>query len=143
MSRRVGRQRSSAVRPFNRRLLPGPWRYIVEPSEYVLQPVRKDEEFVLYRREHRGNRDATSVFLLAPASARPALGTLKKIDHEYSLRDELDAAWAVRPLALSEHRGHPALLLENPGGETLDQLLPVPIELKQFLRLAAGLATVL
>jgi serine/threonine protein kinase len=42
---------------------------------------------------------------------------------------------------VSELRGHPALVLENPGGEPLDQLLPGPVELPQFLRLAASLAT--
>src|SRR6266446_4321664 len=35
---------------------------------------------------------------------QPALATLKKIEHEYSLRDELDSAWAVRSLAVSEQR---------------------------------------
>ena len=115
----------------------------MDPSEYILEPVHKDEEFVLYRGTHRGRRDAPSVFLLAPVSARPALETLKKIEHEYSLRDGLDSAWAVRPLALSQHRGQPALVLENPGGETLDRLLPGPVEVLQFLRLAIGLATAL
>ena len=62
---------------------------------------------------------------------------------EYSLRDELDSAWAVRPLALSEHLGRTTLLLEAPGGETLDRLLPGPMEIPQFLRLAVGLATAL
>jgi hypothetical protein len=46
---------------------------------------------------------------------QPALETLRKIEHEYSLRDELDSAWAVRPLALSEHRGQTTLVLEDPG----------------------------
>jgi serine/threonine protein kinase len=59
------------------------------------------------------------------------------------LRDELDSAWAVRPLALSEHLGRTTLVLEDPGGETLDRLLPGPMEIPQFLRLAVGLATAL
>jgi predicted ATPase len=71
----------------------------------------------------------------------PALETLKKIEHEYSLRDELDSAWAVRSLAVSEQRGQTMLVLEDPGGETLDQLLPGPIEITRFLRLAVSLAT--
>ena len=115
----------------------------MEPSQHVLEPLRKDEEFVLYRSEHSKQPGSPSVLLLAPASMQPALATLKKIEHEYSLRDELDSAWAVRPLALSEHRGRKTLVLEDPGGETLDRFLPGPMEMTQFLRFAVGLATAL
>jgi serine/threonine protein kinase len=52
-------------------------------------PLRKDEEFVLYRGERSNQAGTTSFLLLAPASTRPALETLRKIEHEYSLRDEL------------------------------------------------------
>ena len=91
----------------------------------------------------RNQPGSPSVLLLAPASMRPALETLKKIEHEYSLRDELDSSWAVRPLALSEHRGQTTLVLEDPGGETLDRFLPGPMEMTQFLRFAVGIATAL
>src|SRR6476646_5085198 len=73
----------------------------------------------------------------------PALDTLKKLEHEYSLRDELDSAWAVRSLAVSEQRGQTTLVLEDPGGETLDRFLRGPMEMTQFLRFAVGLATAL
>jgi len=115
----------------------------VELSEYILEPIRKDEEFVLYRGDHGSHTDAPSVLVLAPVTSRPTLESLKKIEHEYSLRDELDSAWAVRPLAVSQHRGQPVLVLEDPGGETLDRLLPGPMEMGQFLRFAAGLASAL
>ena len=115
----------------------------MEVSQYVLEALRRDEEFVLYRGEHSNQPGSPSVLLLAPASTRPALETLRKIEHEYSLRDELDSAWAVRPLALSEQRGQMTLVLEDPGGETLDRFLPGPMEMTQFLRFAVGLATAL
>ena len=110
----------------------------MELSQYVLEALRRDEEFVLYRGEHSNQPGSPSVLLLAPASMQPALETLKKIEHEYSLRDELDSAWAVRSLALSEHRGQMTLVLEDPGGETLDRFLPGPMEMTQFLRFAVG-----
>src|ERR1700726_4572474 len=116
---------------------------IVELSQYVLEAHRRDEEFVLYRGEDSNQPGSPSVFLLAPASMQPALETLKKIAYEYSLRDELDSAWAVRSLALSGHRGQKMLVLEDPGGETLDRFLSGPMEMTQFLRLAVGLATAL
>jgi PAS domain S-box-containing protein len=115
----------------------------VQLSQYVLEALREDEEFVLYRGAHSNQPDSASVLLLAPASTHPVLETLKKIDHEYSLRDELDSAWAVRSLALSQQRGQMMLVLEDPGGETLDRSLSGPMEITQFLRLAFGLATAL
>src|SRR5215468_12285919 len=115
----------------------------VDLAKYVLEPLRKDEEFVLYRAEPSERAGSLSVLLLAPASARPALETLKKIGHEYSLRHELDSAWAVRPLAVSYQQGQTTLVLEDPGGKTLDQLLPGPMEITQFLRLAVRLAAAL
>ena len=74
---------------------------------------------------------------------QPALETLKKIEYEYSLRDELDSEWAVRSLAVSEQRGLTMLVLEDPGGETLDRLLPGPMGITQFLRLAVSVAKAL
>ena len=83
----------------------------MELSQYVLEALHRDEEFVLYRGEPSNQPCSPSVLLLAPASMGPALETLRKIEHEYSLRDELDSAWAVRSLALSEHRGQMTLVL--------------------------------
>ena len=116
---------------------------IVETSGYERECLRQDEEFVLYRGEHPNQPGLPPVLLLGPASTRPALGTLRKLEHEYSLRDELDSAWAVRPLALSEQHGQTMLVLEDPGGETLDRFLPGPMEMALFLRFAVGLATAL
>ena len=116
---------------------------IADLSQYVLQVLRRDEEFVLYRGAHSNHSGLPSILLLAPASMRPALESLKKIEHEYSLRDELGSAWAVRPLALSEQRGRTTLVLEDPGGEILDRFLPGPMEIKQFLRLAVSVAKAL
>ena len=112
----------------------------MEPSHYVLDVLRKDAEFILYRGEHSKQPSSPSVLLLAPAAMQPALETLRTLEHEYSLRDEVDSAWAVRPMALSEQRGRTTLVLEDPGGETLDRFLPGPMEMMRFLRFAIGLA---
>jgi hypothetical protein len=101
----------------------------VDLSEYVLHPLRKDEEFVLYRGKQSNQPGAPSILLLTPASSRPSLETIKKIKREYSLRSELDSAWAVRPRTLSEQDGLTMLVLEDPGGETLDRFLLQPIEI--------------
>src|SRR6202167_3717175 len=116
---------------------------IADLSQYVFKVLRRDEEFLLYRGAHSNGSGAPSILLLAPASTQPALETLKKIESEYSLRDELDSAWAVRCLTLSEHRGQMALVFEDPGGETLDRFLPGPMEMTRFLRFAVGTAAAL
>ena len=89
----------------------------------------------------RKNRSPFCV--LAPSSVRPGPETLKKIHHEYSLRGELDSAWAVRSLAVTEYSEQTTLVLEDPGGETLDGFMKESIEMTQFLRVALGLATAL
>src|ERR1700761_4610789 len=113
---------------------------IVEISEYVRECLREDEEFVLYR-ARASTAEIPSVLLLTPASLRPRLESLKKIEHEYSLCHDFDTTWAVRPFALSECNGQKALVLEDPGGEFLHRLIQGPMEIKQFLRIAIGVST--
>ena len=108
-------------------------------SAYVVQPIREDPEFVLYRARAK-ELEPSSVLLLSPVSIRPSIETLRKIDHEYSLKGELDAAWAVRPLGVSMWDDKKALVLEDLGGEPLSRLIRGPMETTPFLRLAIALA---
>ena len=109
----------------------------------MLEALRTDEEIVLYRGTQSNHSGLPSILLLAPASMQPAPETLRKMLHEYSLRNELDSGWAVRSVALSECRGQMTLVLEDPGGETLDRFLPGPMEMTRFLRFAVGTAAAL
>ena len=111
-------------------------------SNYSLERLRDDAEFILYR-AHANQSEPPSLLVLAPVSTRPSPETLKKLDHEYSLRSELDSAWSVRPLSLSEQDEQMTLVLEDPGGETLDGFIAGAMELAQFLRLGVGLAIAL
>src|SRR5580698_7900144 len=115
---------------------------IAEMSEYVQERLREDEEFILYR-AHASEAEVASVLLLTLASRRPRPESLKKIEHEYSLRHDFDATWAVRPIALSQYNGQEALVFEDPGGEFLHNLIQGPMEIEQFLRVAIGLSTAL
>jgi PAS domain S-box-containing protein len=115
---------------------------VIELSDYLLETLREDENFILYR-GHARDTEGPSVLLLAPVSARPAPESLKKIEHEYSFRTDLDTTWAARPLALSQYNEQPALVLEDPGGEPLNRLIHGPMEVAQFLRFGIGLATAL
>ena len=114
---------------------------MTELSKYKLESLREDPEFVFYR----GRRDAApcSILVVAPSSKQPARQTLRRIEHEYKLRTELDPAWATQPLALVHHEGQTVLVLEDPGGEPLNRLLAQPLELTRALRIAIGLSAAL
>ena len=107
---------------------------MTEPSGYALETLWEDGEFVLSRGVREG--ELAPLLVVAPASAQPAPGSFTRLEHAYALRDELDPAWAARPLALSEQRGRTTLVLEDPGGETLDRFLSGPMEIMHFLCLA-------
>src|ERR1700674_5317161 len=87
--------------------------------------------------------DRTAVLAVLSASEPPTPGLVDPLAHEYGLKDELDARWAVRPLALVRERGRTMLLLEDPGGEPLARLLGQPMEMGRFLRIATGLSAAL
>jgi predicted ATPase len=114
---------------------------MTELSAYALEPLRENAEFVLYR----GRRDSEPrhILVVAPVSEQPAQRTLRRLEHEYALRTELDPAWAASPLVLVRDKGRTVLVLEDPGGEPLDRLLERPLELTQFLRISIGLAAAL
>src|SRR5882724_9987772 len=107
-------------------------------SRHVLETLWEDGDLVLSRSTLAD--ETTPVLVLATASEQPAPGIIARLEHEFSLRDELDSDWAVRPLTLIHREGLPMLILEDPGGEPLDQCLGKPMELGRFLRLAINLA---
>jgi serine/threonine protein kinase len=77
------------------------------------------------------------------AAEHPTPGSLNRLTHEYGLKDDLDDAWAVRPLELARERGRTMLVLKDPGGEPLHRLLGPPMEVEKFLRLAVALSAAL
>jgi serine/threonine protein kinase len=115
------------------------------PSEYVLEAVRKGPDFTLYRGRQRGNQ--SPVLAIALSAEQPSPQSLRRLEHEYSLAADLDPAWAARPLALTHYEGQTVLIVQDPGGEPLDQLLErnngQPLDLAHFLRIAIGLTKAL
>jgi serine/threonine protein kinase len=76
-------------------------------------------------------------------NGHPTPGSLNRLAHEYGLKDDLDGAWAVRPLELVRERGQTMLVLEDPGGEPLHRLLGPPMGVERFLGLAVALSAAL
>jgi PAS domain S-box-containing protein len=115
---------------------------VMDLSQYRLEPIRKDGEFVLYRcvPQSEALTSAKSILALSPIVEHPAPATVKKIEHELSLKDDLDPGWAVRPIALSQQQSRIMLLFEDPNAESLDRLAGRPLELREFLRCGIALA---
>jgi predicted ATPase/signal transduction histidine kinase/GAF domain-containing protein len=118
---------------------------MAEDSDYVLEPLRQGADFTLYRGRECGNQ--IPILAVAVAAEQPSPQSLRRLEHEYSLASDLDAAWAAQPLALTRHRGRAVLILHDPGGEPLDRILEQrlgqPMDLTRFLRVAIGLAAAL
>jgi formylglycine-generating enzyme required for sulfatase activity len=105
-------------------------------AEYALERLWEDSEFVLSREVRQDG--SAPVLMLAPASEQPAPEIVRRLEYAYSLRHELDSAWAVRPLELVHHDGRPALELEDPGSNLLEVQLRQPMELAPPENLVAG-----
>jgi len=88
---------------------------------------------------HRGSGAGMPPILLVTAKDA-SLVSLRRLEHEYALRANLDAAWAAHPIDLSRHRNRLALVLKDPGGVVLDQLLDRPLQIREFLPIAISLA---
>ena len=94
---------------------------MIELSRLHFEALRDDDEFTLYRGQRKG--DASRILVLAPALEYPRPESLKRLEHECSFREELDAERAARPIGLTHHWDRTVLLLEDPGGTPLNQLL--------------------
>ena len=104
-----------------------------------------DDEGILLCRACREGADGKRDVVLAvlPAAEHPTPQSLDRLTHEYGLKDELDSAWAAKPLELVQDSTRIVLVLEDPGGEPLTWLIGAPMELESFLRLAILIAAAL
>jgi hypothetical protein len=118
------RARSDASRSTNRLLLADQGKEwcklqmagvppVIELSRLVFEVLRKDEEFVLYR--GRSKDDSFQVLVLSPVAEYPSPESLKRLDHEYSLRENLDARWTALPRAIARHWGRTVLCWKIPA----------------------------
>jgi PAS domain S-box-containing protein len=100
------------------------------------QLLWEDGERTLYR-EKREQRD---VLVLRLTAEPPPPASVLRLAHEYGLKDHLEDTWAVRPLEIIRERDRTMLVLEDLGGEPLDQQLGEPMEVPRFLQLAINIA---
>src|SRR5713226_1790626 len=98
-----------------------------------LQVLWEDGERVFCKGESHAGGYRAAVLVVLPVAEHPTPATLDRLAHEYGLKDELDGAWAARPLEFIRERGRVMLVLEDTGSEPLDRLLGVPMEMQGFL----------
>src|SRR6516165_6293481 len=116
----------------------------VAHSDDSSQVLWKDSERIFHRGwrlDDDGKR--RDVLIASPAADHPSRSSLERLTHEYELKDELDGAWAVRPLDLVRDAGRTMLVLEDAGGEPLERSLGVPMEAGRFLHLAIAISLAL
>src|SRR5262245_16001052 len=111
-------------------------------SGYALKTIWQEGDCVLYR-AYGDDADQPRLLVLAPVAEPCGPALLRRLEHEYAFRGELDSAWAVRPLALSQSDKRTLLLLEDCGGEPLTRLLGQPLGPMRFLRLAIDISVAL
>jgi serine/threonine protein kinase len=114
---------------------------VIAFSGYALERLRADSRFALYRGRQPG-ADA-SILVLAPALDPQPPADQRRLEHEYSLADDFDPTWAVRPLAIERRDGRSMILFEDTGGDFLEGMLGRPFELTRFLQIAVALAVAL
>jgi serine/threonine protein kinase len=114
-------------------------RAVTELSRFTFEVLRQDEHFILYR--GCSTSGSSRVLLRSPTSQHPTLQNLKRLERAYSLKEDLDPAWAVRPIEFANHWDRLVLEMEDPGGVPLDQLLGQPLDLAFSLRKAISLSS--
>ena len=108
-----------------------------------LHVLWEDGERIFCSGECHPNAEHRCVLVVLPAAENPAPATIERLSHEFGLKEELDPAWAARPLRLVLDSERAMLVLEDPGGRPLDRHLGRPMEVTQFLRLAINISAAL
>ena len=101
---------------------PSPWFDVGGDSG--LRVAWEDGDRVFCRGWRDGaDGDRNTVLVVLPAAEHPTPDSLNRLTHEYGLKDDLNDAWAARPVALTHYNDRMTLVLEDPGGAPPHRLL--------------------
>lgn len=108
-----------------------------------MQVLWDDAERVFCRSKQASDDCAVAVLVASTSAEQPGRFSLDRLAHEYSLKDELDHRWALRPQQLLHDNGRMQLVYADPGGTLLSEWLSAPMEIETFLRLSISIAVAL
>lgn len=89
----------------------------------------------------RFDTSAASVLILGGDSAFSTSTMRERLSREYGFRTMLEPDWAAVPLRLAIERGRHLLVMSDPGGIPLTQLLAAPVAIERFLDMAIWIAS--
>lgn len=112
-----------------------------ELADLALAPLRDDGEFTISR--VIGTAGQLPRLLISPILEQPSRSSVARLEHAFVLRHELDPAWAARPVDLVKAGSRLGLVIEDPGGQFLDELMAAPRAIPDLLHLGIGMATAL
>jgi predicted ATPase/signal transduction histidine kinase len=110
-------------------------------SDFAFELVRQDGIVALSRGRHALSGET---ILLAHAASRQSEGDAERqLNNEFALRDVLDEAWALKPIARVRRHAGVALVYPDLAAAPLSQLFSQGQHIDRFLALAIGMAEVL
>src|SRR5262245_41174001 len=114
---------------------------LTEAYAYSDSQVLWEDDGRIFRRGWRLDEDGQrrGVLIVLPAAEYPSRSGLDRFSHEYELKDQLDGAFAARPLDLVRDADGTALVLEDVDGAPLERLLGLPMEVEHFLGIAIAI----
>ncbi|MGY2257926.1 trifunctional serine/threonine-protein kinase/ATP-binding protein/sensor histidine kinase [Pseudomonas sp. SDO55104_S430] len=108
-----------------------------------MQILWGDSERVFYRVLRSDVEGSRSVLLSKPAAQQPLPASLARLANEFMLKEDLDTSWAVMPLEILRTDGQMHLILQDPDGHPLEQLLTSPMDIAPFFQHAISIARAL
>ena len=111
---------------------------MTEPSGYALEAVWEDGEFVLSRGVREG--EPSPLLVMAPASARPAPGSLARLEHAFVAAGRAGPRLVGSALEAGARPGAAHAGARGPRRRAPVRLLGQPWEITSLLRVAIGLA---
>lgn len=103
----------------------------------TLEKLRDGPASSLFRASGVG--DEVGTIIVVPASRSSETGVQAQFENELALADALQPEWAQVPLSLARHNGRTVLIVEDHGGQPLDQLADGHLEVAMFLDLAIAI----
>ncbi|XYH93660.1 AAA family ATPase [Sorangium sp. So ce1128] len=105
----------------------------------ITESLAHGSRSTLYRAIRSADGCSVVLKVLDPQRSRPK--DLERLKNEFEIGRLLDSTAVVKPLALETYQGMPALVLEDFGGRSLDELLGgTPMPMDRFLPLAMAIA---